>query len=852
MATIKHLLQQEVFLRDDERLVGVISVSKPSKKKKTSYLCAVLNTTETPIRVCVYVVKKADRGDAYKKQLSWLLKELRVVDGKNSDKEMPEFDLHFEKVYKWVASCPKDRDSFISCLWRLSRRYLIQKPDFVNISEDLLIDITQPQDPSEVSKSVDDLSIEEDYQALTSKEETDLELLMSECAVAISNAEAFAEQLGKQLSVLDGANIHSIMGSEDQVLNLMRLLDDGINEAERIERKLDSYDNILVNVKEQMEVMKEKDRLMRIRNTNHQCLLEELNSLVSQLDLDMKHISALCDGDLASPGAIYECTAAAQALHKCMNAKIHAGLLRMGAVEEQHKRFNKLAANFSKRLAHHLNNLFIHQGNEIEETWNHMSSELSMPNHDVMHRELVVYADLMHWLKDTDSSIFNSLCAVYHENLCKLYTKEISEFLENAKQKMIAKPDKSGKHSATLTPKLSGSATSLGKLSDLHLRGRSSSVQSMESANFLNILSVHLDTKGLFDQILETVLGEMERVCIAEQDFCVRFFHLVEKAAIVESKDEDEDQEVWTLRTPPKLRRKSSIILDDYFVENLGQGLMQKRSTSHLRQINDTVRVMMAELFPTLDTELNGFLAFADKQDSMYSMFMLVRMSQHVINTQDMGSFLSLIFGNCLIKVKRNFDNHILAHIKGIEEAKISKKTRCGIIIFVHNFEDFANFAETIFKGSDRHTDLDKAYAKLVNVIFEQIERVANEHVKTPPAVIMMENYHRMFSILSQLKIASLESEKKKAKQLYTENLHQYTTNLLGRPLEKLHIFFEGVEAQMAKGVKAEEVGFQLAFSKQELRKVIKEYTPKEIKKIFEHMYKKVEKQLCEEENLLQ
>ena len=41
------------------------------------------------------------------------------------------------------------------------------------------------------------------------------------------------------------ANIHSIMGSEDQVLNLMRLLDDGIGQAEHIEDKLDFYDNIL-------------------------------------------------------------------------------------------------------------------------------------------------------------------------------------------------------------------------------------------------------------------------------------------------------------------------------------------------------------------------------------------------------------------------------------------------------------------------------------------------------------------------------------------------------------------------------------------------------------------------------
>ena len=35
------------------------------------------------------------------------------------------------------------------------------------------------------------------------------------------------------------------MGSEDQVLNLMRLLDDGIQQAEVIENKLDSYDKIL-------------------------------------------------------------------------------------------------------------------------------------------------------------------------------------------------------------------------------------------------------------------------------------------------------------------------------------------------------------------------------------------------------------------------------------------------------------------------------------------------------------------------------------------------------------------------------------------------------------------------------
>ena len=51
-----------------------------------------------------------------------------------------------------------------------------------------------------------------------------------------------------------------------------------------------------------------------------------------------------------------------------------------------------------------------------------------------------------------------------------------------------------------------------------------------------------------------------------------------------------------------------------------------------------------------------------------------------------------------------------------------------------------------------------------------------------------------------------------------------------------LQIFFEGVEARISAGVKPEEVGYQLAFSKQELRKVIKEYSGKEVKIIIKEV----------------
>ncbi len=41
------------------------------------------------------------------------------------------------------------------------------------------------------------------------------------------------------------ANIHSIMGSEEQVLELMLLLDEGLMEANKLEEKLDEYDHKL-------------------------------------------------------------------------------------------------------------------------------------------------------------------------------------------------------------------------------------------------------------------------------------------------------------------------------------------------------------------------------------------------------------------------------------------------------------------------------------------------------------------------------------------------------------------------------------------------------------------------------
>lgn len=73
--------------------------------------------------------------------------------------------------------------------------------------------------------SARDLEVGAEYQALSAKEESDLEALMVKYEFAISNAEAFTEQLNRELSSLDATNVHAIMESERKVQGLMDMFD---------------------------------------------------------------------------------------------------------------------------------------------------------------------------------------------------------------------------------------------------------------------------------------------------------------------------------------------------------------------------------------------------------------------------------------------------------------------------------------------------------------------------------------------------------------------------------------------------------------------------------------------------
>lgn len=525
MAGIKYLLQKEIFDASDERILSVCSVQKLYKKKKSSYLCITAQPRMCPTLV---QVKQYDKG-VYKKKRSWQLNEVKQVDGKNdsASEATHEFDVVLEKAYKWFAANLHERQNFITILYKQVNKYIPvhERPVFKNVPKTWLVDhspekIAQNLNMNEVDgDSSNDSDEYEDFHALTEKEENELNKLITDCNLAITNAELFMEQLGKNLHDLDGANIQSVLASEQQVDALMEQIETAIVEAEKVEHRLDEYDEILCHIRETMEKMGEKNAMIEIANRNNIKLLSELEKVVIQLDLPHVHQVALADTDLTTPHGLQAAAAAGKALQTAMNSDIDAGLLRLTAVQDQRKRFEKWKAKFSQTISRHLNNMFIHLGNDLSESQlntSTSSSDLTLPKHTNVHKELVAYTDLMHWAKGMDRKTYDGLTKVYTTSLSKVYEREIRHFFEQAR-----------------------SMTS-NQLADLDMTtSMTSKFKSPQSAKQVaqpyGILGVNREqwSSGLdpterqrFDTILEKVLAELEPVALSEQHFCIKFFQL--------------------------------------------------------------------------------------------------------------------------------------------------------------------------------------------------------------------------------------------------------------------------------------------------------------------------------------
>lgn len=466
---------------------------------------------------------------------------------------------------------------------------ITNKAIFKNIPETwLTVPDSNTKDTTGKANDGDDETQEyEEFNALTEREEIELNKWISEYNYAIGNAELFIEQLTKNLVELDGANVESILATsaEQQVLDLMLQIDSAIDDVETVEKRLDEYEEIMCHIRDAMEKMGEKNAMIEIANSNNIKLLQELDKVVTQLDLPHAHQNALTETDLTSAKGLQSAILAGKALQNAMNSDIDPSLLRLTAVQDQRKRFEKWKAKFSQTISRHLNNLFIHLGNDIGDSSSH-HSELVLPKHN-HHRELLAYQELMHWMKCMDRKAYERLTKVYTSSLSKVYERDIRTFFEQAKSLVLK--NREDEMNTSVSSKLKGQPTKQTAAPVYGILGLNKDQWST---------GIDANERKLFDSVLEKVLTELEPIALSEQLFCINFFKL---DTLSSNGGKNTQTTLDDDSLTPSKEEASSI-------------LPQKRID---RQINEEVRRMMGELFGILEVELVNFILNFEKLDCL-------------------------------------------------------------------------------------------------------------------------------------------------------------------------------------------------------------------------------------------
>ncbi|EDQ89448.1 uncharacterized protein MONBRDRAFT_32259 [Monosiga brevicollis MX1] len=597
----------------------------------------------------------------------------------------------------------------------------------------------------------------------------------------------------------------------------LEAIDSALAALSQVESALEQYDNIAKPMRRTASFVAEQEQRVRVQATNTAKLKASLQNVLDLVTFPPEHLQVIRQCDFRSDPSRERCHAAISALESHLAVPIEPAWRHMKIVQQQAREYMQAQDTFAIRLSQHLEALLEKQASRAE-----AATDQSVTAHVNFHaqrqKELLAYRDLLLWLKaheaTGDLSRFDSLARSYSSSIYAVYEQQLQMHAETTRQ-MMARGKAKGEEDRSV--RRQNFAETFGKLVGAFV----------ERINEEDALCQHI-----FDlQPVESGSSMDVRATpepsgrAAEPDGAL--------PAASKASDDGTDQE-----------QQQHIALRDVVKES-SDGNEQQMASLTARLTLDEI---LLTIFASVENILKRVIDEGCQLDSFHSMTMTLDLDQYVHSASASG-FLKRILGRCLVFAKRHFNNFVAEHVKSMGEARLKRKEAVGILPFIVQFEQLVFDLEAVAKNYPNRNILDKAYETWLQGIFDAIYACSEE--ARQPDVLLFENLHHMYDLMSRVKIGVLKDFRRKAQDRYREHLQAYVKSILGRPMEHLSAFFEGVERQLQSGTSVAEVGYQYDFNKQKLREVIKLYPAKEVKRGLEATFKRVEKHLSSEEGLL-
>ncbi|KAH9937263.1 exocyst complex component Sec3-domain-containing protein [Fomitopsis serialis] len=608
-------------------------------------------------------------------------------------------------------------------------------------------------------------------------------------------ADRMEARLLDELMALDKANIHSFIESDDRVNIVLKFLDDSISELDNMDSVISSYKIHLNAVNEDIGYIQSQNRGLQVQIQNQRALMDELEELLQTVHVDKEALLALTQESLEKPASIQRLEGAATELYKALQASKDRD---MAATFERLDEYRTHNSHFCKRAK-----ILVGDTDGVVKT---PQGRPSLMNHRTMEIYLGRYSGLLLYLKDMDEGVYAKLCAAYFAAASGLHSTQ--ETVDDDAEGF------GGVTPTTTTAKATSGLRRAGTIARSPLEGRRGKKD-------------RLDGDLTAADALSLVLEEIASAIYREADFIADFLQINDAG----------------------LTFADYMGLENYFRRQAARFAGLSQSTLKL------VRGALDLIFGFLPTELKVWLDGAMSKDSLQIVGIIVALERFLGDAEERGNtFVLNLLEKQHVRLKGLFERRVGEQIKTIEDMKLTSKKRNGVAPFIKYFPIYIGRVETQLIGADtleiRQT-VDQAYDKIVQSMFDALKQMAKmdgegeDKGQLNYHVILIENMHYFVAEVAQLQLGSVATFLKRAEAIYEENLNAYVKIVLRRPFFKLIDYFEGIE-RVLKTTAPSEVPSNSSYSKSALKKVVKEYNAKDVRKHIDSLFKRVEKHFTE------
>ncbi|KAF8140415.1 exocyst complex component Sec3-domain-containing protein [Boletus edulis] len=634
-------------------------------------------------------------------------------------------------------------------------------------------------------------------------------------------ADLVEARLLDELMALDKANIHSFLESDDRVNLVVKYLDEALGEVDAMDSLLSSYKIHLNAVGDDISFIQSQRRGLQVQMQNQGMLLSELENLLKTVQVSKEALLTLTQESLEKQTGIQRLEEAATELYKALQASQDT---EMAATMERLDEYRTYNAQFCKRIFDYLSIMIVAQSKLILDD----NGGISRPkgrgrpiiyNHQGMEIYLGRYAGLLLYLKEMDETVYSKFCAAYFSAASDLHNTQMKGVFSIYAGLLKKTPEEDAEQSfaSNHTSARGGAIRRAGTIvrGPVETRTRERGGQAGEEYGAADALGY----------ILDQIAPQIYR----EGDFIADFLQINDAG----------------------LTFADYAGLDSYFRRQAARSAGLGQSTAKL------VRGAMDLIFGFLLTELKQWVDLAIARDALQVVGIIACLERFLVDADERGNaFFLQILEKQHLRLKGTFDRHINQQIKMVDETKLTSKKRKGVAHFIKYFPIYVGRVEQQLIGADGlevRAHVDSAYEKIVHSMFECLKHMATldgdgeDKGQLNYHVLIVENMHYFVAEISQLETGSVVGFLKQAETIYNENLAAYVRIVLRRPFAKLIEFFEGLE-RLLKTTAPSEVQKNSHYSKSSLKKVLKEFDGKDVRKHIDVLFRRVEKHFTEAE----